>query len=137
MYAMGVKRFRFRYFGSEKRIMSTHSAGKLTFITYGLKYHAPTTTAHAVRSTPRETPQLQSHTKTVPAIDQPAQFLTCHSHVPLDGFDSWPMRRSRKERVKNGMEPINITRSMRGDNARRKGFVDNMDVVRWRIDDVV
>lgn len=39
--------------------------------------------------------------------------------------------------MKNGMEPINITRSMRGDNARRKGFVDNMDVVRWRIDDVV
>ena len=104
---------------------------------YGLKYHAPMTTAHAVRSIPRDTPQHQSHTETVPAIDHPAQFLTCHSQVPLDGEDEFPMSKRRKERVKNGIDPMRVIRSIRGDSARRKGFAERTLVASFKIEDVV
>ena len=104
---------------------------------YGLKYHAPITTAHAVRSIPRETPQHQSHTDTVPAIDHPAQFLTCHSQVPLEGEEAFPISNRRKDSVRNGIEAMSVIRSIRGDNARRKGFVERILVASLRIEDVV
>ena len=73
----------------------------------------------------------------VPAIDHPAQFLTCHSHVPLGALEKFPMRSRRNERVRNGMDPIKVTRSMRGDKARRKGLDESIEVASFKIDEAV
>ena len=47
------------------------------------------------------------------------------------------MRSRRNERVRNGMDPIKVMRSMRGDKARRKGLDESIEVASFKIDEVV
>lgn len=88
-------------------------------VTYELKYQAPTTPAHAALRTPRETPQHHNHTIIVPAIDQPAQFCTCHCMVEVVVPVKYPIRRRRNASVRNGMDKITVNRRISGDNAKR------------------
>jgi hypothetical protein len=105
--------------------------------THLAKYHAPMTPAVVTRNKPLPTPQLQSQTTTVPTIAQLAHPLTCHSHVELVGCEKYPIKRSRKMRVRNGMEATRAVSRMTGDRARRKGLAISSCVVNVKMEDVV
>lgn len=101
------------------------------------KYQAAMTLAVVMRITPRETPQLHSHTRTVLVIDQFAHPRTCHSQ-PLFAEDvAYPMSNSLKIRVRKGNEAIKVARRTTGDRANRKGLAIRRCVVRVKVEDVV
>ena len=104
-----------------------------------MKYQAPITAEQVILSTPLATAQLHSHTNMVPAIAHPAHSLTCHSQAVLlgKGFRAYPIKVSRKIKVKKGIDAMRDTRRVKGESASRNGLSINVFVANVRIAEVV
>jgi hypothetical protein len=74
---------------------------------------------------------------TVPTMAQFAHPFTCHSNVEFVGCEKYPIKSSRKMRVRNGIDPTSAMIRITGDRARRKGLAISSCVVKVSTEDVV